>query len=183
MPKSPTSPRDSRSPRPINPYSRNDNRLSIRTDEPADGEDVDLYGMPIAKSPFLDRSTPKGTGTGTAKTQLTISTGGITPTTAARLPKSVAIASTNVNEQGYWSLTGDFLRSGVHVFSKNGKHVIPNPLEKNLPKEPRWLQLQFNVVVTEESYWTCELMLKNMGGLMCGKDMLIAVQTGGQSIE
>lgn len=172
----------------MSPYTRtrNNKSLDIRTDGPPD-EDVDLYGMPIAKSPFLNTSTKSGGNESypphTSKTQLTISTDGTDSKVPMNLPKSLAIASTNVSDKNYWSLIGDFLRTGVHVFSKSGKHAIPNPLEKNLPREPRWLQLQFNVVVKEESYWTCELMLKNMGNLMCGKDMLIAVQTGGQSIE
>jgi hypothetical protein len=93
--------------------------------------------------------------------------------------KNLAISSEQVNSPSYWSLKGDFIRDGIHVFSKSGKHVIDDPLAYNLPKPPRWLQVQLNVVVLEDSYWTCELILKNMGGLVCTRETLLAVQSGG----
>jgi len=93
--------------------------------------------------------------------------------------KHLAISSEQVNSPNYWSLNGDFIRDGIHVYSRSGKHVIDDPLASNLPKPPRWLQVQLNVVVLEDSYWTCEMMLKNMGGLLCTRETLLAVQSGG----
>lgn len=95
----------------------------------------------------------------------------------------LAIASTNVNEPAYWSLSGEFLCTGVHVYTKSGRHVVDNPLANNLPKPPRWLQIQFNVLIKEQSTWKCEMTMKDLGGLVCAKDLVVAVQTGGESVE
>lgn len=98
-------------------------------------------------------------------------------------PARLAVSSIDVNDPAYWSVSGDFLRTGVHVYTKSGKHVVDNPLADNLPKPPRWLQIQFNVLIEEESTWKCEMTVKDLGGLVCAKDLVIAVQTGGQSVE
>lgn len=95
----------------------------------------------------------------------------------------LAISSSNVDDPAYWSLAGDFLRTGVHVYTKSGKHVVEDPLADNLPKPPRWLQIQFNILLKEESTWKCELVMKDLGGMVCGKGLVIAVQTGGKSVE
>lgn len=95
----------------------------------------------------------------------------------------LAISSTDVNQPAYWSISGDFLRTGVHVYTKSGKHVVETPLAENLPKPPRWLQIQFNVLVKEESSWKCEMVMKDLGGISCAKDLVVAVQTGGKSVE
>jgi hypothetical protein len=47
-------------------------------------------------------------------------------------------------------------------------------------KKAKWLMVQFNVVVKEESSWTCEVQMKRHGGLLVGKDVLNAVQSGGE---
>lgn len=99
-------------------------------------------------------------------------------------------ASNNPNDQTFWSLRGDFLRSGVHVYSKSGNHTIDDPLAKagdrmvdGKVRVPTWLQIQFNVVVPIESDWVCELAMKHHGGLLVGRELLTAVQSGGQGIE
>lgn len=201
MPKSPTTTRAVLSPRLVTPYLRNDNNV----------KSIDFAGLDIG-SPKCILSHPDSARDDRAPAEEyenidpSVAQGCITsssPSTNtadddhphhhpshghAAIPLSshvrLAISSTKVHESNYWTLKGDFLRNGIHVYSKSGKHVIEDPLsyDKNA-KVPRWLQVQFNVVVLEESYWNCDIVLKDMGGLPCGKDVLIAVQTGGVSVE
>lgn len=196
MPKSPTATRAVLSPRLAAPYLRNDNTIKA----------IDFAGLDIGSpkditAPDSARNLERGVVGREHEdenddpslahgclTSASTTAGGHSNSSGALPPMSIrhlAIASMKVNEPSYWTLKGDFLRNGIHVYSKSGKHVIEDPLNyfgKNV-KPPRWLQVQFNVVVPEESYWTCDIILKDMGGLPCGKDVLIAVQTGGVSVE
>lgn len=94
----------------------------------------------------------------------------------------LAVASRDVQDPSYWSLRGDCLRSGVHAFSKSGKHPIEDPLNPT-NKAPHWLQVQFNVIVPDESRWHCELTMKDLGSLPCGRQIIVGVQSGGKQIE
>jgi len=174
MPKSPTTARGVLSPRLANPYTRNDN-IPVRA--------IDFANLDIG-SP-KDITAPNSAYLRESKTNPVVRpNASTTPDPVLPAPPSnLATSSINVNEQAYWSLRGDFVRAGIYVYSKSGKHVIEDPLADHLPKPPRWLQIQFNVIVGEESYWNCDIILKDMGGLPCGKETLIAVQSGGVSVE
>lgn len=174
MPKSPTTSRDELAPRMANPFKKQDNVLI---------HSIDFAKLDIG-SP-KDIMAPDSAHLKESKANPTVRSDVPDATTPRLLapPSRLVTSSTNVNESGYWSLKGDFIRAGIHVYSKSGKHVIEDPLADNLPKPPRWLQVQLNVVVGEESYWNCDIVLKDMGGLPCGKDVLIAVQSGGVSAE
>lgn len=174
MPKSPTTARAVLSPRLAHPYNRNDDNATHA---------IDFANLDIG-SP-KDIMAPDSAYLKESKTNPVVRSSNSTAVTAVMSspPHRLATSSAIVNDQGYWSLRGDFLRAGIHVYSKSGKHVIEDPLADHLPKPPRWLQIQFNVVVAEESYWNCDVVLKDMGGLPCGKETLIAVQSGGVSVE
>lgn len=185
MPKSPTTTRAILSPRLGNPYTRNSN-IPVKA---VDYANLDIGSPKNILDPDPARKDSEGAifdpdSIAEGCASLSTSTPVAVPSNAVpRPPRKLAVASSRVNESAYWCLTGDFMRDGIHVYSKSGKHVIEDPLAYDNAKQPRWLQVQFNVVILEESYWNCDIVLKDMGNLPCGKDVLIAVQSGGVSVE
>lgn len=168
LPLSPTA----RSPRVLSPYSRSDNINHDRSEKT-----MSSHGYTVEAS-----------GDSLASTAASVAPP--TYTSAMENRPWPNQASNNPSDKSFWSLSGDFLRSGIHVYSKSGKHVISNPLESDNQRMvdgkirvPSWLQVQFNVVVPVECDWVCELALKNHGGLLVGRDMLISVQSNGVSVE
>lgn len=165
MPKSPTSPNVLRSPRTINPYHTKENiSPSLRFATQPSKTSKKALAIEVADHQVVD--------------------GAVSLAETSRL----AVASADPSDRSYRQLKGSFLRSGVHVFSKSGRHAISDPFNDDVlsdgkKRKPRWLQLQFNVVVPDASDWECELILFEHGNLKVGQDYIVAVQTGGTSVE
>lgn len=161
MPKTPSTPNDPRSPRLQSPYKRSRNE-----DEPK--EQVSPFPTPDPETKAEARAA-------------------IPPPLLMKRPQAtvpdLAVASDNPAQKTFYYLSGNFLRSGVYCFSKSGKHAIDNPLDNTgaCSKQARWLMVQFNVVVKEESTWACEVAMHRHGGLLVAREMLQAVQSGGEA--